>query len=223
MKIRHLFVVSLLLIAIGIPLYLFFIQNHLNRKIMKDWGITDEQFDKILRKDEIAINSKNFNIKNIKVYDRTNKEFLLKELLGNKPKVILKYSSLQCSYCIEHALTYLHKYEDAIGLQNIIILVEYRNERDFLISKQISDIHPGVFTVYENLTLPVDGLDLPFIIVTDSSLIPIKVFVPMKEFPERTNQYFKNELIKHFQTNTLIQNIQKSHTLLDMYKRKACS
>ena len=64
MRIKHLFMVSLLLVAIGILFYIFFLQDHSNRKIMKDWGITDEQFDKILRKDEIAINSKNFNIKN---------------------------------------------------------------------------------------------------------------------------------------------------------------
>lgn len=181
----------------AIVFFIFFIRTYTNQQLKKRWDVTDEQYEKILQKDELAAHTKNFNIRNVRVYDFEYKELVLQELLQNKQIVILKYSSFNCSDCIEHALSHLQKHENLIGLQNVIVLIEFRNERESLIFKQIESLHPKIFFTYEKLGLPVEELDLPFVIVTDSSLLPLKVFIPMKEFPERTNQYFIDELI-HF-------------------------
>lgn len=199
MKIKPFFTISVLL---SLTLFLFYIfkgdsKGEKRQNLIDYYGVTDDQLKRIEGVEKIEYNTvKNKSIENITVKDSENKEYLLNDLLNEVPKLIVKFSSLECSYCIEHIIKYVSKYEDEIGANNIIFLGYFINEKDFLMFNRLNNLSYKVFNIpNESIGLPVDHLKEPYVIVMDSSLIPKEVFVPIKSLPERTNQYFKRNKV----------------------------
>ena len=155
------------------------------------YNVTQKQLDIIKEKDSLSLTTEAYTVQNIDLFDIEKNEYKLKSLLSKK-KIILKLSTLECSYCIEHSLNFLHEYEKLLGDENIMIMVNSESQRDFTIFKKSYGIQGNVFNInHQNLGLPVDSLNLPYLFITDFSLKPKNIFIPLKEIPIRTDDYFK--------------------------------
>lgn len=152
---------------------------------------TDESVLKILNEiEEIAL--KSIEIKNDTVYDIENKPFLLKQLLDNDTKLIFKFSESNCSLCIDHSLRYIEKYQNKIGVANIIIIGDFFNRKSFLVFSKLNPlIQSKVYKLNkEVLELPIDDLNKPYLFSANPFLEIDLFFVPLKEIPKRTDDFF---------------------------------
>jgi len=90
----------------------------------------------------------------------------LSDLVSQKPKLILRYSELQCDMCIDHSLVYLKRIADSIGRKNILILASYNSMRDLAIFKRINSIDLPVFQIAEKgLDIPIENYDTPYLLL----------------------------------------------------------
>jgi hypothetical protein len=108
------------------------------------------------------------------------------------------FSDSDCSFHAEHVLKYIEMYENEIEVSNIILLGNFIDEHAFSVFVRLNPkIRQKIYNIgSSNLGLPVDSLDLPYLFVTNEYLKPSNVFVPLKEIPERTDEYFKHLLKK---------------------------
>lgn len=136
--------------------------------------------------------------KNLTIYDENRKPYLLKDLVGDNPKLILKFSDTQCSHCIEHALKYIEMYKKEIGINNIILIGNFTDENSYSIFVRFHPIiHSKIYQIDKDaLDLSVDNLNQPYLIFVNTSLRIQEIFVPLKEIPERTNHFFKKVVKK---------------------------
>lgn len=141
--------------------------------------------------DKITLKSENNIIKDLIFFDLDNYAYSLKELVGDNLKIVFRFSDKHCSSCIEHTLKYLKKIENKIGIDNIIIMGDFKNRHSHSIFVRLnSGILQKVYNYNENLKLPVDSLSLPYIFTINNSLRTKNVFVPLKEVPKRTSNSF---------------------------------
>ncbi len=197
MKIKP-FIFFLISLIILVLLFLFFAREGITKKqqLLDYYGITENHLKTIEKEEDLEYNiALSKRIENITVLDSENNTYLLKELLNESPKMIVKFSSLECSYCIEHIIKYTKKYEEKIGVDNILFLGYFTGKKDFLIFNRLYQLDYNVFSIPNNgLDLPLDYLNEPYIVIVDSTLIPKETFVPMKSKPERTEKYFRERI-----------------------------
>jgi len=136
--------------------------------------------------------------KNLTIYDENRKPYLLKDLVGENPKLIFKFSETQCSHCIEHALKYIEIYKKEIGINNIILIGNFIDEKSYSIFVRFHPkIHSKIYQIDKDaLDLSVDSLNQPYLIFVNTSLRIQEIFVPLKEIPERTDHFFKKVIKK---------------------------
>ena len=159
-----------------------------------------EKMEKNFKVSNISV--KQGTLKELSLYDYEDNKHSLKDRLSkNKAKIIFVFSSFQCSFCIDHLLATINKNKAFIGENNILLLGQFRNDSDFLKFKEINKIEVPFFNIYDkNFELPVDDLDYPYIVITDSSLIPKSIFVPEKNYPKYVDIYLK-EIYKMYYEN----------------------
>lgn len=154
--------------------------------------LNETEKEKIDELNEITSKSENKIVKNLRFLDTNNDSFLLSELVGNKTKVIFRFSDSHCSYCIEHAMEYFEKKEKEIGAYDLIMAGNFANRHSHSIYTRLNPaIRQKIYNCTESFELPVDSLSLPYIIIINESLETENIFVPLKEVPKRTGEFFK--------------------------------
>ena len=96
--------------------------------------MTDKEGLAIIKQvDKMALKSVQEKLlKNVTLSDINRKTYQLKELIDDCPnKIILKFSETQCSYCVDHALNYIKKYEKKIGKKNIFLIGDFIDQHSF--------------------------------------------------------------------------------------------
>lgn len=116
----------------------------------------------------------------------------LKELVGNKPRLILRYSHIDCEVCVDSVVSQIHRITKREKLPELLILTDIYTERDFLIKTRNKKY---AFATYglpgTNLGLPLENKNLPFLFVLTPDFKATKIFVPFKEVPYQTTEYLK--------------------------------
>ena len=176
----------------GVVFYGLFKDTFYQYKMMNYYKITREHFEEIDKKDKVTLNSTGAVLKNIAVYDNENKKRLLNQLLNRKGKIIVNFSNSKCSSCIEDVLYFINKYKKEINLENVILLGNFQDQRDYIMFKHENKINLKMYNIYnQKLELEVETLNYPYIVITDSVLKAKSTFIPAKELPKRTDDYFK--------------------------------
>lgn len=186
------------IIFISYSLYFFTsCNNNKTKEIFEFYGIDKKQFE-FFKKNKIdLIPSLNKRIENIDLYDITGKKIELKNFLNVKEKILVKFSSLECSDCIEHIVKSIKLVEQDIEEKKIMFLGYFHNDKEFLTFKKLNIIDYKVLKIAKNnLDLPTDYLNEPYIILIDSTLKIKRIFVPNRTNPKRTYLFFKNILNK---------------------------
>lgn len=126
------------------------------------------------------------------ISDLSGKTMSLKSVV-KRPKLIMRFSDINCNTCVEQELENLRKFFPAPhNSMNIMILATYRNIADLLKFKRINAIDYELFAIDKNqLELSGEANSTPYMFILDSSLRVSFPFVPTKEFPDCSIGYYK--------------------------------
>lgn len=126
------------------------------------------------------------------IEDERNDTLSLRNVIGNSPRVILHFSDLSCSACIDIELPRLKQLREALGEDKVLILTSYDSRRTFEVFRQVSGINSGVYNLRGlKIGLSTEESKIPSLFLVDSSLIVRSLFVPLKEFPELSDVFYQ--------------------------------
>lgn len=126
----------------------------------------------------------------LKVHDVNNQSLFFRQLLGEKNKLILRFSELSCNVCVDSELLNLKKFVNMFGPDNVLILATYKNLRDLLVFKRINRVEFPVYNIPENV-FPVEQAGGPFLFVANSRQKALMPFIPNKEIPNLSADYYQ--------------------------------
>jgi hypothetical protein len=129
---------------------------------------------------------------NLKVSDLDGKTSLLKEIIGDSVKLIVRFADTNCEECLRFLTVKLLRLtqENNWDRNNILFLALYDNSRNLGIIK--NRLHMD-FPVYlaENLLIPAESLNFPYCFTTDNAMRISHLFIPDKHQGNYSNTYFK--------------------------------
>ncbi len=149
--------------------------------------------------DELAQSSMKIDtLNNLKLFGELGRSFL-KDQFGEKSKMVIVFQNFKCSDCIKYVIDVINNYKNKIGSENILLLGKFKNDFDVtkFVKKHKIDMPLFGYSPLKGFELPVDKLNRPYVMITDNTLKPRFIFVPLEEMPERTELFF-NFLIKNF-------------------------
>ncbi|TGV03438.1 hypothetical protein [Flavivirga rizhaonensis] len=111
-----------------------------------------------------------------------------------KPSVVMRYSELNCSVCIDSTVAYVKKLEQDLGIP-VTYISSYSNRRDVILFKELNDIKSSVYKT--NFISKYDSLNAPYLYVIDDDLVQKSVFIPKKEEMGEYMDYLKY-IVKHY-------------------------
>jgi hypothetical protein len=107
--------------------------------------------------------------------------------LIDEPKLIFRYTSLNCNSCVDKQLTLLNRYTNIIR-DRILILTYYENLRDLYLFKRLNSLEFETFNI-ESLNIPFEELQFPYFFVIDENLNISDSFLPLKSDTTLTINY----------------------------------
>ena len=136
---------------------------------------------------------------NIYVNNDKDKPVLLRDILGFKPKIVLIYSEINCSTCVEEVLLNLKEVGEKIGVENIIILGSYSNIRDLSVFLRINGVNFPFYNLkFQDLGIFTEKSEFPYIFIYNGRDKAEQVFIPLKEIPELSETYLFSIMKKFF-------------------------
>lgn len=120
------------------------------------------------------------------------------------PKLVIRYSVLNCQVCVDEEMIRLKKLGERIGNENIVILTYYQRFRDVIVfHKKTKNPFPVYFIPDNNLKLPVEEENIPYLFVSDEDCLAKMFFIPEKTMPEISNIYYEQVADRYFSNNEL--------------------
>ncbi len=116
----------------------------------------------------------------------------VKELFRRKgsPLLIMRYSYIDCTPCIDYQVEYLRQMADSVGQNHVVILATYQSPRDLSIFKRINNITFPVYSIPAGSTgIPAEDYGSPYIFISDESLQVRCFHIPLKEIPALTQVF----------------------------------
>jgi len=140
----------------------------------------------ILRCENIKLNG------NVPLIDTVGNKFRLKEIIGEKGRLVFRFSFADCDLCIRSCINSIKEFVNDSLVNNILIITDSFTERDFKLKMAAENYGLKVYTLSDELLgLFLEGKNLPFLFYLDEDLITHKVFLPFKEYPENTREYIQ--------------------------------
>lgn len=148
------------------------------------------------RKQEMSFNGRVVDMGR-EVVDINNKAVRLSDIISS-PKLILRYSEMNCDVCIETQVRNLNRLADSVGVRQIVLLVTYRDSKNI---KRFIETHRVKFAVYKldnELASTLADIEMPyyFVLTPDEGRVQC-MFIPHKENPELT-KYYLNQIKSKF-------------------------
>ena len=136
----------------------------------------------------------NIQLDSVMIKDSLSNIIPLKKAFNNGQKQILvcRFSKMHCESCVNFSIQILRKWIDSIGMENVMFLGNYPNNRIFNRTKSLYGIQDMIVYNTSVLQIPAEELGYPYFFVLDNSLRISNVFVPDKATPNITNKYLKN-------------------------------
>ena len=112
--------------------------------------------------------------------------------------LVCRFSELDCESCIDYAIMNAKKYGNRIGVENILYLGSYRNNRIFNRQKEMYGMDSCRTLNVPILGLPIEDLGRPYYFVLDRSLSVSNVFIPNKATHGMLDSYFNMLYDRYF-------------------------
>jgi hypothetical protein len=123
------------------------------------------------------------------LFDENGDPITLKQLIQKKPKLIFKYSDLNCNVCVDEQITLLKKVVTKIGSENIIIISNYNSIRELSQFVRMNQLDIKVYNMKDNRFFTIDS-NLPYYFVLDESFSLKLLYIPIKGDALTVQQYF---------------------------------
>lgn len=127
---------------------------------------------------------------NQKLMKENGDSIVLSNLVGVKPKLVFKYSELNCNICVDAQLVFLKKFIENFGEENLIMISSYKFNNNIFRFKVLNKIENEIFNI-DFMNSSLDNLNAPYYFILDNTFTPKMMFIPEKTFPEDTEAYFK--------------------------------
>jgi hypothetical protein len=127
----------------------------------------------------------------------------INRIITDIPKIVFRYSELNCWSCIERILVQCERYEkyDCIK-KNIIIVANYKEFRAFKVNFDIYNFSFDSYLYSNNFeTLINDVNEMPYMMVIDTNFTANMFFVLSPENEMVLNDYFEKVHDKYFKSN----------------------
>jgi hypothetical protein len=139
-----------------------------------------------------GLNNDNLELNNdFKVIDLEGKTCLLKEIIGDSTKLIVRFADTNCEECLRFITVKLLRLtqEKNWDRNNFLFLDLYENPRNLKIIKDRLHIDFPVYLA-ENMSIPVESLNFPYCFTIDSAMRVNHLFIPDKYEGKYSNNYF---------------------------------
>lgn len=146
------------------------------------------------RKQEITFNGKGVDM-NQTVTDMDNKSVKLSEVIRS-PRLILRFSELNCDACIDAQIRNLNRISDSIGVSQVALFVTYRDSKYIKRFMETHQLKHAVFRLNDELAATLENIEMPYYFVLSPAEGRVQcMFIPHKEIPALTKEYLVQ--IKH--------------------------
>lgn len=133
--------------------------------------------------------------KEMKVVNERNEAGQLVELVakGGVPKVIFRFSESHCIDCILAELNQLKELAGVIGRENVLLLTSWSGSNDLLLFKKNYNVDLPLYNIPADQLAAnkIEHLNFPYLFVMDSDFSPVMVFIPEKELPGLSKNYYR--------------------------------
>lgn len=140
-----------------------------------------------------------YPLSDMKLLDKNRNEITLSKLLKGKEKVVFKFSSDNCSSCIQFGFSSIQKLMRHISEDQLIIIADNSNRREVQALVNSLNLSYPIFlaetTAFERV---LKKENTPFVFVVGADLHMKDLFIPMKELPEYADMYYQTIWKKYF-------------------------
>lgn len=140
----------------------------------------------------------------LELFSLADSSLKLKDIIDG-PKLIIKYSKISCSPCVENEFILIKENLDILGVENIAIITDYDDISQLFRFIRINRIENLRVYVSKNQGLNIisDLNAIPYYFILDKSLSIQSLFVPNRECNEITKRYFRLISILFFKQHNL--------------------
>lgn len=135
-----------------------------------------------------------FDILNIK-----GEKMRFSSLLDESYRIIFKFSSKNCSSCIDAELKVIMKIADQIDPEKIIILSDGQGMRQLVAFIRERNLKIPIYRISQGSEISIlEQENVPFVCLMNESLRTELLFIPIKELNGFSEQYYYNTIIPRF-------------------------
>ncbi|MFC2119033.1 hypothetical protein ACFLSY_10360 [Bacteroidota bacterium] len=164
------------------------LENHINN-IKNNQGI-QYQSEGVLINNNIPLITVNYDT------------ILFKDIINEKPKIILYFSEASCSKCFEEELDNLNNISKQIGNDNIAVLASFDKIQYLAKLIRLKQIKFPIYCLnHARIGLPIENNKIPFLFVTNSNYMSSDIFIPYTDMPSLADQYYEIMIHKYFNNN----------------------
>lgn len=168
----------------------------LNEVHIKEKALLTEQNNKIsienlLLRDDVILSKQGGCSLDSKMllYAENGDSIQLSKLKRNGVTLVLRYSTLCCSSCVNDILNRMKDFSESNENVDVLLLATYRLMYESSEFRRLSRIFPKVYNVF-SLDIPLEKELVPYLFILDEDMRVIDTFIPRKELPELTKFYF---------------------------------
>lgn len=132
-------------------------------------------------------------IADFSVYSIEGDKIMFSELLGEEYKLMIKFSYLHCSSCINTIFDELSKMVEKIPKERVVIIGEYENKRTFEAFSKNKSIPYPIYWV-DSREIRDDILkeeNMPYSCLINKSMKVENILIPIKELPDHSARYYR--------------------------------
>lgn len=135
----------------------------------------------------------------IKLFDNQGKQIDLKDILNDSPKLIFRFSQMDCKACIDEEFDRIKRLSKQIGINNVLIITDYENPRNLRLFIKMNLIDVAVYNCEKfDLLIEERGLS-PYVFLLSKEGYTQKVHYLDKSSVESTKEFYK-DILRFFQS-----------------------
>lgn len=193
-----------LLLIVLVILNLFLLFKVYNESTKESITISNElssvSYDSILFQDifDAAIKSNGIKLnRNLEFTSSTDQKITLDKVVNNSTVLVFDFKHISCKTCFEDEMIRIIEVSKDIGINNVIFVSEFTNNRKHYVLEKKYGIK--IYNLTNNyFGLPIEKGNYPFIFVIDSNFMAKDFYIPTQAFFNMGNIYYSIIYDKYF-------------------------
>lgn len=138
-------------------------------------------------------------LEDISLQDESREEKKISEFLNGEEKLVFKFSTSNCSTCVQSGFSTLRKLMRNLSSDQLLVIADRSNRREVRALANSLDLDFPIYMAekgaFGDMLL---NENVPFVFVLGSDLRMKDLFIPMKELPDYTDMYYRIVWKKYF-------------------------